>query len=113
MSLRSAAITLVATAATVAALTACSSTKPSTSTSSVVVGGSGVGFGVDGTYKGQPVKGTVQSGTLMCIPITTGGKQGLQLTWGGTVSGTGQISGDVMFPGGFTAITFGGSAPGE
>ena len=42
-------------------------------------------------------------------PITTGAKQGLQLTWGGTVNGTGQISGDLMFAGGQPSIAFGDS----
>ena len=33
----------------------------------------------------------------------------MQLTWGGTVNGTGQISGDPMFAGGQPSITFGDS----
>ena len=92
-----------------------SSTSTTTTTetpTTLVVGGggaTGVGFTVDGTYKGQAVKGPVQSGSLQCTPISTGGKQGLQLTWGGTVAGTGQVSGDMMFAGGHPAITFGDS----
>jgi hypothetical protein len=86
-----------------------STTSPSEASTTVEGGGSGVQFTVDGTYKGQTVKGPVQSGSLQCAPITTGGKQGLQLTWGGTVANTGQISGDVMFAGGQPSITFGDS----
>jgi hypothetical protein len=62
---------------------------------------------IDGMYKGQTVKGTVIPGSLMCATITTGGKHGLQVTWGGTVNGVGQVSGDMMFAGGTTSVTFG------
>jgi hypothetical protein len=69
---------------------------------------------IDGTYKSQKVQGTVIPGSLRCTPISTGGKQGLQVTWGGTVNGTGQVSGDMMFAGGTTSVTFGQSqAQGE
>ena len=69
---------------------------------------------VDGEYNGHVVKGPVVPGSLQCITISTGGKQGLQVTWGGTVSGTGQVSGDMMFAGGWTSITFGdGKSQGE
>ena len=69
---------------------------------------------IDGTYKSQKVQGTVIPGSLRCTPISTGGKQGLQVTWGGTVNGVGQVSGDMMFAGGTTSITFGdGESQGE
>ena len=69
---------------------------------------------LDGTYNGKPVQGTVVPGSLQCVPISTGGKQGLQVTWGGTVNGTGQVSGDMMFAGGWHSITFGdGKSQGE
>jgi hypothetical protein len=80
---------------------------PTTETvTTLEAGGDAVTFSVDGTYKGQSVKGSVQAGTLQCTPISTGGKQGLQMTWGGTLPGTGQISGDLMIAGG-TSATFG------
>lgn len=98
-----------ATSTTRSTSTTSTTTAPVTDTTLLADGSQGVHFTVDGTFKGQAVKGRVQSGSLRCTPITTGGKQGMQLTWGGTVNGTGQISGDLMFAGGQPSITFGDS----
>jgi len=83
------------------------STSGGSGSSSGAGGASGLHFMLDGTYMGQSVKGSVTPGSLQCIPITTGGQQGLQLNWSGTVPGPGQVSGDMMFAGGSTSMAFG------
>jgi hypothetical protein len=63
-------------------------------------------FNVNGEYNGHLVQGAVDPSTLQCTPIDNGGKKGVQVVWGGTVAGTGEVSGDISFAG-VSSIAFG------
>lgn len=86
---------------------ATSTTTTSASTSGASTSTINLHLTVTGDYKGQSVQGSVVPGNLQCTPVANGEKQGLQVIWGGTVNGVGQVSGDMQFAGGLPPIVFG------
>ncbi len=88
-------------------ITSTTRTPTSANTSTATTSSVKLHLTVTGDYKGQSVQGSVIPGSLQCAPVMNGDKQGLQVTWGGTVDGVGQVSGDMLFAGGLPPITFG------